>query len=410
MSTESNKQNVPKIRFPGFKEPWEQRKFGSLMKERREKTVTENEDQLISCAINGLYLNSELFSHFRGSSNIGYLKIRKNDLILSAQNLHLGNVNVNKRFTHGIISPAYKVFSLLHVDPDFIQAWVKREETKHFFLSATTEGASLCRKNIDWNQLMNQQIFVPACEEQQQIGTFFQSLDNLITLHQRELDDLKKLKKGLLQKMFPKPGKQIPEIRFPEFTEPWEQRKLSELTNRLIQKNKNLESELPLTISAQFGLVDQETFFNKRVASKDLRNYLLVNNGEFAYNKSYSAGYPWGTVKRLDRYPKGVVSSLYVVFSPIPEEIDSCFLVTFFESDLWYPEIAKRAAEGARNHGLLNIPSSDFFDMKITIPSLSEQQQIGKFFASFDNLITLHQQQLDNLKVLKSGLLQQMFV
>ena len=253
-------------------------------------------------------------------------------------------------------------------------------------------------------------IYLPqSLEEQKQIGSFFEKVNDLITLHQRKLDLLKDKKKALLQKMFPKEGETVPELRFPGFTQPWEQRKLGELTKRVIRKNKNLESDRPLTISAQDGLVDQESFFNKRVASKDLQNYLVVINGEFAYNKSYSSGYPWGAVKRLEKYPCGVVSSLYIVFAPVSEKVDSQFLVTLFEDDGWHSEISKRAAEGARNHGLLNIPASDFFDIDLKLPSIDEQKRIGAFFEGLDNLITLHQRQLNLLKEQKKGLLQKMF-
>ncbi|MGD1370324.1 restriction endonuclease subunit S, partial [Enterococcus faecium] len=107
-----------------------------------------------------------------------------------------------------------------------------------------------------------------------------------------------------------------PEIRFPEFTDEWEQRKLGEVATRVTRKNKKLESTLPLTISAQFGLVDQNTFFNKQIASKDVSGYYLLKKGEFAYNKSYSNGYPWGAVKRLDKYDMGVLSTLYICFRP----------------------------------------------------------------------------------------------
>ena len=190
---------------------------------------------------------------------------------------------------------------------------------------------------------------------------------------------------------------------------PWEQRKLGSITTRILRKNKNLESELPLTISAQDGLVDQETFFNKRVAGKDLEKYLLIRNGEFAYNKSYSAGFPWGAVKRLEKYEKGVVSSLYILFSAVENKVDPIFLETYFETDRWYDEMRIRAAEGARNHGLLNIPASDFFDINIKLPSLDEQVMVGEFFVNLNHLITLHQRQLEELKNLKSGLLQKMF-
>ena len=181
---------------------WEQRKFGELFLEKRDKTEREDEDVLLSCAITGIYLNSELFSHFRGTSNIGYLKIKKNDLILSAQNLHLGNANVNLLFEHGIISPAYKVYELNKCDQYFVQSWVKKDSTKDFFLNATTEGASQCRKNIDWCILNNQLIAIPSLYEQIRIGKLFHCLNHLITLHQSKLEKLQKIKKSMLESMF----------------------------------------------------------------------------------------------------------------------------------------------------------------------------------------------------------------
>lgn len=197
-----NGERYPELRFPGFTDAWEQRKFKDLFKERREKTIKENEETLLSCAITGIYLNSELFSHFRGSSTIGYLKIKKYDLILSAQNLHLGNANINLFFEKGMISPAYKVFELKSIDPYFVNAWVKQDATKNFFLKATTEGASQCRKNIEWDVLLNQEITVPNNLEQITIGKFINKFDRIITLHQRKLDHLQLQKKALLQQMF----------------------------------------------------------------------------------------------------------------------------------------------------------------------------------------------------------------
>ena len=192
-------QKVPELRFPNFVGDWEPREFGNMFIERREKTKIENEDTLLSCAINGMFLNTELFGHFRGSTTIGYLKVKKNDLILSAQNLHLGNANVNLRFESGIISPAYKVFDIIDCDPGFVQAWVKKDSTKDFFLSCTTEGASVCRKNIDWSELEKRKIAVPELKEQQQIGLFFSNFYNLIALHQGKLVEMSEHKKSLMQ-------------------------------------------------------------------------------------------------------------------------------------------------------------------------------------------------------------------
>ena len=173
----------------------------------------------------------------------------------------------------------------------------------------------------------------------------------------------------------------------------WEQRKLGDLVERVVRKNTNNESNLPLTISAQDGLVDQITYFNYRVASRNVSNYYLVLNGEFAYNKSTSDGFPFGAVKRLDLYEKGVLSTLYIVFSiKNGKETNSDFLTVFFDTDRWHKGVAERAAEGARNHGLLNISADDFFDIDLYLPKEeAEQAQIGAYVKRLNHLITLHQ-------------------
>ena len=204
---------------------------------------------------------------------------------------------------------------------------------------------------------------------------------------------------------------EIPSIRFHGFDDAWEQRKLGELVDRVVRKNTNNESTLPLTISAQYGLVDQITYFNNRVASRDVSNYYLVLNGEFAYNKSTSDGYPFGAVKRLDLYEKGVLSTLYIVFAPKKEQqIDSDYLTVFFDTDRWHKGVAERAAEGARNHGLLNISAEDFFDIDLSVPKdIVEQKQIGAFIRQLDNLITLHQRKFEKLTNVKKSMLEKMF-
>ncbi len=195
-------ETTPRVRFKGFKDEWKSVCFGSLIKECLDRSVIENEDVLLSSSIEGMFLNSELFGHQRGRSNIGYKKIRKNMMILSAQNLHLGNANVNLRFDHGLVSPAYKIYDLIGCSPLFMYCWIKREEAKKFFLDATTAGASLCRKNIIWNDLYNQRIFMPSIEEQSKIGLFFTSLDKQISLQEARLEKLKQIKAACLDKMF----------------------------------------------------------------------------------------------------------------------------------------------------------------------------------------------------------------
>lgn len=202
-----------------------------------------------------------------------------------------------------------------------------------------------------------------------------------------------------------------PKIRFKGYTKDWEQRKLGDLVDRVTRKNQDLVSELPLTISAQYGLIDQNEFFDKRVASKDVSGYYLIENGEFAYNKSTSTDAPWGAIKRLDRYENGVLSTLYIVFG-IKENnpVDSDFLVSYYSTNLWHKGIHEIAAEGARNHGLLNIAPADFFETRLMIPQdIEEQKKIGKYFIELEALITLHQRKCEQTKKLKKYMLQKMF-
>ncbi len=200
----------------------------------------------------------------------------------------------------------------------------------------------------------------------------------------------------------------VPEIRFAGFTDPWEQRKLGEVAHRVIRKNEGNQSDLPLTISAQHGLVDQRDYFNNQVASRDMSGYYLLENGEFAYNKSTSSDSPWGAIKRLTKYEKGCLSTLYICFGL--DQGDPDFLVTYYETNRWHGAVQMIAAEGARNHGLLNIAPDDFLETALTLPcSTEEQKQIGCFFTQLNSLITLHQRKYDKLCAVKKSMLDKMF-
>ena len=202
-----------------------------------------------------------------------------------------------------------------------------------------------------------------------------------------------------------------PAIRFKGFKDDWEQRKLDEVVERITRKNENLESTLPLTISAQYGLIDQNEFFDKRIASKDVSGYYLIRKGEFAYNKSTSSDAPWGAIKRLDSYENGVLSTLYIVFKILYEDkTSSDYLATYYSTELWHKGVQAIAAEGARNHGLLNITPADFFKTDLMLPTnISEQQKIGAYFKQLDHLITLHQRKLEKLKELRKGVMKKLF-
>ena len=197
----------------------------------------------------------------------------------------------------------------------------------------------------------------------------------------------------------------VPNLRFPEFQGEWEKMRLDAFTERVMRKNKSNQSRLPLTISAQYGLVDQITFFNKVVASTDLSNYYLLKKGEFAYNKSYSSDYPWGAIKRLDNYDQGALSSLYICFAP-QDNVVSDFILQYFESPKWHKGISEIAVEGARNHGLLNVAVQDFFHTYHYVPKdKKEQIKISKLLMLLDERISTQNKIIDKLQSLIKGIM-----
>ena len=368
-----------------------------------------------------MFLNSELFGHFRGTTTIGYLRVKKNDLILSAQNLHLGNANVNLRFEHGIISPAYKVYDLNKCNPEFIQAWVKKDDTKNFFLAATTEGASQCRKNIEWETLGKQTIPMPSIDEQKQIGAFFKQLDHLITLHQRKYNKLLNVKKSMLEKMFPKNESNIPEIRFKGFTDPWEQRKFGKVFMSL-QNNTLSRAEL----NDVFGVAQNIHYGDVLIkydeildVSKEPLSYIEKQSIADKFKTSYLQN---GDVVIADTAEdetvgkcteiegltnQKVISGLHTMPVRPNRKFASGFL-GFYLNSITYHDQLKPLMQGIK---VTSISKGAMQDTIVKFPlDLKEQEQIGIYFGGLDNLITLHQRELEKLQNIKKSMLEKMFV
>ena len=344
-----------------------------------------------------MYLNSELFSHFRGSSNIGYLKVKKNDLILSAQNLHLGNCNVNLRFEHGIISPAYKVYELVGCNPLFMQAWVKKDSTKDFFLKSSTEGASVCRKNIVWEELYKQELPVPSIDEQTKVGEYFYSLDHLITLHQRKCEQTKNLKKYMLQKMFPQNGAKVPEIRFNGFTHDWEQRKFSDIASR---ESVSRESSYDLPSLEYEDVIAEEGRLNKDISLKEnIKKGIVFDGSQVLYGKLRPYLHNW-----LNPDFSGVAVGDWWVLKP--NNADKSFIYRLIQTQR-FDDIANQSAGSKMPRADWNLVSNTEFAVPV---SQEEQEKIGEYFSSLDHLITLHQRKCDELKKMKKFMLQNMFI
>ena len=402
-------EQKPAIRFQGFTDAWEQRKLGDCFIERVESMP---DGELISVTINdGIKKFSELGRHDNSNEDKSkYKKVCVGDIAYNSMRMWQGASGYSPY--EGIVSPAYTVLSPNSgINSKCLAYQFKLPEMIHIF-QINSQGITSDNWNLKYPALSQIEILISIDEgEQTKIAEYFTQFDNLITLHQRKYDKLLSIKKSMLEKMFPRDGSKFPEIRFSGFTDPWEQRKLSSIVERVTRKNTDLQSTLPLTISAQYGLVDQVTYFNNRVASQNICSYYLVKKGEFAYNKSSSDGYPFGAVKRLDLYEMGVLSTLYIIFALKDMSVDTDFLATYYDTDNWHKQVSERAAEGARNHGLLNISAEDFLDTDLKIPSdVREQQLVGAYLKKFDNLITLHQRKLEKLKNIKKSMLEKMFV
>jgi len=394
-------EKKPALRFKGFTDPWEQRKLDEIA--NFSKGVGYSKNDLCEEGT-PIILYGRLYTKYETSifdvdtfvkEKAGSVYSKGGEVIVpasgeTAEDISIASVVVKPGILLGgdlnIVSPTTEY------DSAFLALTISSGAT-HKYLSSLAQGKSVVHlHNADIQSVSAK---FPTKREQEKIHLLFGKIDTLITLHQRKYEKLVNIKKSMLDKMFPPNGVSVPEIRFKGFTDPWEQRKLGDAFERVVRKNTNNESWLPLTISAQDGLVDQITYFNNRVASRDVSNYYLVYNGEFAYNKSTSDGYPFGAVKRLDWYEKGVLSTLYIVFAlKHPEKDDSDFMTVFYDTDRWHRGVAERAAEGARNHGLLNISAEDFFDIDTTMPEDKvEQEKIGRLLKKLDTLITLHQRE-----------------
>ncbi|WP_228113260.1 restriction endonuclease subunit S [Segatella copri] len=260
------------------------------------------------------------------------------------------------------------------VKNEFLYSWYK----KHGNIIGIKYAQGTKQQNLSYDILEKFHIAYPSQDEQDKLIQFISLLDERIATQSKLIEDLKKLKSAIVEKVFCSPNQEYPMCRIEGFEQALSTYKMSDFSSRIATKNKDSKCSLVLTIAAQYGLVNQESFFNKSVASENLTGYYLLHKGEFAYNRSYSAGYDWGTVKRLDNYDEGVLSTLYICFKTNETIVDSDYLAYYFESTKWHRGLSDIAGEGARNHGLLNVSMADYFNTKHRFPVIEEQKTIAK--------------------------------
>ena len=407
-------KKVPKLRFKEFSDEWQEKKLGEITKITAGGTPSTTKIEYWNGNIkwmNSGELNLKYVYEVQGRITEEGLKNSSTKLIpkncvligLAGQGKTRGTVAINfielcTNQSIASIFPNYQSFIPLFL---YFNLDNRYEELR----GLSTGGGG--RGGLNLGILNSLTSNFPSLQEQEKIANFLSSIDKKISLIEEKLELFREYKKGVMQKIFSQ------ELRFKDsegndYPE-WEEKKLGEVFERIIEKNVENNTNV-LTISAQYGLISQVDFFNKSVAGKDLSKYYLLQKGDFAYNKSYSNGYPMGAIKKLKFYEKGIVSTLYICFRLKNKKYSTNYFEQYFESKKIDKNIQEIAQEGARNHGLLNISVQDFFNIYIPFPLLEEQQKIADFLSSIDSKIENIEKELEGLKEFKKGLLQQMFV
>ena len=393
---------VPAIRFAGFTDPWEQRKLGELYEKNDERnTFGLGAERTLSIAT--MTFNSE-GNGADASSLPNYKVIRVGDAAFeghSNKSFAYGRFVVNA-VADGIMSPRFSCLRPKNSYPvRFWKYYIHSEQVmRDILVRATKSGTMMNELVID--DLFKQSIAVPQEAEQQAIGYFFSHLDTLITLHQRKYDKLVVFKKSMLEKMFPKDGESVPEIRFAGFTDPWEQRKLGELYEKNDERNTfGLGAERTLSIATMT--------FNSEGNGADassLPNYKVIRVGDAAFEGHSNKSFAYGRFV-VNAVADGIMSPRFSCLRP-KNSYPVRFWKYYIHSEQVMRDILVRATKSGTMMNELVI--DDLFKQSIAVPQEAEQQAIGYFFSHLDTLITLHQRKLELLRNIKKSLLDKMFV
>ena len=409
--------NVPALRFPEFTNEWIFAPLYDYLEVNRERNRNDEFDKGAVLSVSGDYgiVNQIqlLGRSFAGSSVKDYHVVRKGNIVYTKSPLKeypYGIVKVNKG-NEGIVSTLYAVYNVKHnAVGGFIESYFALpKRTNRYFKPIVRIGAKHDMKIGNEEAIANIVCF-PSHAEQRKIAAFLSLLDQRISIQNKIIEDLKKLKSAIVEALFCAPRESMPAKRLSPYSKEWKFVKLSDICQRIQTKNIGRQCRQVLTIAAQYGLVNQEDFFNKTVASENLEGYYLLQKGDFAYNKSYSGDYAWGAIKRLERYEQGVLSPLYICFRPDTAKVDADYLTHYFESKKWHKGIADIAGEGARNHGLLNISVIDFFNTIHRIPDLDEQKNIAQIINSLSSKLSCEQHIMQSLTMQRNYLLHKMFI
>ena len=384
---------------------WRQTSLGCIIEPYSEKVYGEHDYEVLTSSREGLQRQEDHFGSKQRHDTDGYNIIpfgyctyrnRSDDGKFA--------FNINTISEKAIVSKFYPVFRFTNANSTFMAEFLNSSPRVKKKLSVLAVGTS--QVVLSFEALKAAKFDLPCKDEQDKIAAFLECLNTRIENQRTLVVALKKYKRGVFEAVFSQKLRLVPT----ELQKPWRQYKLSDFATRVTRKNGN-QTDIPLTISAQYGLIDQRDFFSKMVASTDMSGYYLLQKGEFAYNRSTSNEYPFGSIKRLELYPMGAVSTLYLCFAIKEEVVNSDLAKWYFESSQWYKGINNICAEGARNHGLLNVPTDGFFNTVHTLPSdPNEQLAVVDYLSNIQKKYEAAQRCLQAIENLRSGLLQQLFI
>ena len=388
INKEQNKLNVPHLRFPEFHGEWEKCKLGELAVKVGSGSTPKGGNAVYTTSGHCFVRSQNVGMGHLILNDIAYIdelthqkqkstELRTNDVLLNITGASIGRTALATEEINGgnVNQHVCIIRTNGNVEPSFICDYIQTSKIQKYIQSLQTGGS---REGLNFEQIRSFPINIPTVEEQVKIAKLLSLINERIATQSKLIEDLKKLKSAIIEKVFCSPNQEHPMCRIEGFEQALSTYKMSDFSSRIVSKNKDSKCSLVLTIAAQYGLVNQESFFNKSVASENLTGYYLLHKGEFAYNRSYSAGYDWGAVKRLNNYDEGVLSTLYICFKINETIVDSDYLAYYFESSKWHKGLSDIAGEGARNHGLLNVSMTDYFNTKHRFPVIEEQKAIAK--------------------------------
>ena len=413
VSSSNGLEKRPKLRFPSFDEPWK----SALLSDYFSKNIKKNADGAITNVIcnsakQGLIPQRDYFDKYIANSDNtdGYYIIETNDFVYNPRkstDAPYGPISSYKYPEAGIVSPLYLCFrAKQEINPLYFEWYFRSSAWHRYIYMSGDSGARHDRVSIKDETFFAMPINIPSAQEQDRIALFLNAIEQRIEKQRSLVEALKKYKRGVFEAVFSRKLRLIPKARQSD----WTAFKRGDFATRITRKN-NGATDIPLTISAQYGLIDQRNFFSKVVASSDMSGYYLLRKGEYAYNRSTSNDYPFGSIKRLELYDEGAVSTLYLCFAIKEDVVLSDYAKWYFESSQWHRAINEICAEGARNHGLLNVPTDGFFDTVHILPSdIEEQTQIAAFLSRVHDKLAKAQEELNKLIGLRNGLMQQLFI